>query len=43
MKQEKLCIRHIPSFFIGEPEYKVVSEKECKICVSENKKESIKK
>ena len=37
MKQEKVCIEHIPSFFIGDPKYKIVSEKECPWCIHDKK------
>ena len=32
MKKENVCEGHIPSFFIGDPKYNIVSEKECIWC-----------
>ena len=37
MKKEKVCKGHIPSFFMGSPEYEIVSKKECKWCIHNQK------
>ncbi len=37
MKTEKLCYGHTPIFFINDPEFEMVDEKECHICIHEKK------
>ena len=36
-KKNKLCGNHMPTFFINEPNYKIVSKNECSQC-KDNKK-----